>query len=108
MGENSCCRWRVGALHLDGDGSLCGQFADRPGADDLAVVDDGHLVAGPLDLIQQVRGQHDRPSLINQAARIPGRGIFLAAVTLFVDWPAPTCAGMGVVLPVLHDRDRLN
>ena len=39
------------------------QFGDRALADDVAPVDDGHRVAGALDLVEEVRGQHHRAAL---------------------------------------------
>ena len=44
------------------------QLVDGSLADDLATIDDGHLVARAFHLIEEVGGQHDRPSLVDQAA----------------------------------------
>ena len=44
------------------------QLVDRPLADDLAMIDDGHGAAGAFHLVEQVRGQHDGASLVDQAA----------------------------------------
>ncbi len=42
------------------------QFGDRALADDVAPVDDGHRVARPLHLVEEMRRQHDRAALGHQ------------------------------------------
>ena len=49
----------VGALDLDLEGRPGEQLGDRALPDDLAPVDDGHRVAGALDLVEEMRRQHD-------------------------------------------------
>ena len=53
----------VGALDLDLEGGPGQQLGDRSLPDDLAPVDDGHGVAGALDLVEEVRRQHDGATL---------------------------------------------
>ena len=48
-----------GALDLDLEGRAGQELRDRTLPDDLAPVHDGHGVAGALDLVEEVRGQHD-------------------------------------------------
>src|SRR5580700_6358875 len=59
LAEGAYRRGRIRALNLDGDAGPSDQLADGTLADDLAMVDDGYLVAGAFHLIEQVRGQHD-------------------------------------------------
>ena len=57
-----------GAVDLDHRGARAAdQLVDGALADHPPAVDDRHRVAGALDLIEQVRGQHDGAALIGQA-----------------------------------------
>ena len=53
----------VGALDLHLEGRPGEQLGDRTLPDDLAAVDDGHRVAGALDLVEEVGRQHDGATL---------------------------------------------
>ena len=53
----------VGALDLDLEGGPGEQLGDRSLADHLAAIDDGHRVAGALDLVEEMRRQHHGATL---------------------------------------------
>ena len=53
----------LGALDLERERRAGQQLGDRSLADDVAPVHDGDGVAGPLDLVEEMRGQHDRAAL---------------------------------------------
>ena len=53
----------LGAFDLERERRARQQLGDRSLADDVAPVDDGHGVAGPLHLVEEVRGQHDGAAL---------------------------------------------
>ncbi len=53
----------VGALDLDFEGGPGEQLGDRTLADHRAAVDDGHRVAGALDLVEEVGRQHHGAAL---------------------------------------------
>ena len=53
----------LGALDLERERGSRQQLGDRSLADDVAPVHDGDGVTGPLDLVEQVRGEHDGAAL---------------------------------------------
>ena len=50
-----------GAPDLDDQRGTCEQFGDRGLSYHSATIDDRHRVTGPLDLVEEVGGEHDRP-----------------------------------------------
>ena len=56
----------LGALDLERERCSGEQLGDRTLPDDVAPVHDGHGVTGPLDLVEEMRGQHDRAPLGHQ------------------------------------------
>ncbi len=54
------------ALDLEPDGRRPQKLVDGALPNDPAPVDDRHGVAGPLDLVEQVRGEHDGPPLAHE------------------------------------------
>ena len=57
---------RLGAFDLHDEGRPGQEVGDGPLADDLAPVHDGHRVTGPLDLVEEVGGEHDGATLGHQ------------------------------------------
>jgi hypothetical protein len=67
-GEETDGRDRVAGLDEDGLVTGGAQLSDRALDDDPAPVDDRDVVAGLLDLVEHVRGEDDRASLLHEGA----------------------------------------
>ena len=71
MAEQERCLLRPVAAHDEHVILPCGDVADRTLDDHASAVDDRHLVAGALDLVQQVRRQEHRSSLVHELTDQP-------------------------------------